>query len=449
MLIPSYFQWVAPSHDGQPSANFGASIVPAQNAKGAWSSVMAGALVTEDVWEIEIRLSNGDVTTQSRDILVDIGIDLGGGFAVIINNLMASFAGPYLASNALGISYRFPLHIPAGATIGARASINNADLTPLVCSVVVAGDPSIPAAVYKGAFVRTLGATPATSSGTTIISGTVAEGAWTLVGNAAEDLYFFQVGWGANDASFGAGAYHIDLAVGPINPPSKTGIVNLRSTVGSAEQTNRGHSFPSWVTADAGDGIYVRLQGNPGNETAQSVIAYGVGGDGGNVDYPASGIVFPPMAGNTTAPAICQELLDAIRAIVPVSLSTEGFVPHQEQTDFTEWAISAGSGCLRRVSVRFNEGGPPLNSGYNYEIRRDPFTVLVAYPTSWRSGDSLLDMQRIIDQDRHAIEHVCGWRAGFATFTVTEDDYNAEYRKVGDTTFLELTFTYEYTRSMV
>lgn len=473
MLTPSSFRWVQESHPVRPAIPFGAAVTPVQNTKGAWVEVMPAASMTQDGWHIVVRANDGDTSTFSRDLIMDIGIDTGGGFVVLIPDLLVSYAGIYTNANSPAIEYAFPLHIPANARIGARVSSSSTTLTPVYTSVIVSGDPSIPQGVYKGSFVRAFTANPAVSAGTPVVSGTTGEGAWTELGTLAEDIYYWQVGWGADDSTLNSAIYHIDIGLGATSPPTLLALSSVKNLTGAAEQVARGAGYPAWVTGTTGQKVYGRLQYSGGTpDTNTTLIAYGVGGNGGNSDYPsysdgytagyaagyAQGIidggggggppVFPAIAGVTTAPAICAELIAAIRVLAPVSLSQNGFVPHQEQKDFVEWATSAGSAQLRRFSVRFNEGGMPIVSGYNYEVRRDPFTISVAYPTSWRAGDSLLDMQRIIDQDRHAIEHACGWRAGFATFTVTDDDYDAEYRKVGDTTFLELTFTYEYTRSM-
>src|SRR5688500_12308555 len=112
MLAPSYLRWHVDSHDIRPINNLGQAVTPAQNTKGSWATVLAGASVTNDVWEIVVQVNNADRPSISRDLLIDIGIDTGSGFTVLIPDLLASYAGPYVSGGQLGRCFSFPLHIP-------------------------------------------------------------------------------------------------------------------------------------------------------------------------------------------------------------------------------------------------------------------------------------------------------------------------------------------------
>lgn len=278
--VPSTFRVIVPSHDGQPAAGFGAIATPAQNAYGAWVTIIAGASVTHDVWEILIRFNDGDSIGATMNMLAQIGIDTAGGtsFTAIIDHLQVSYAGPYLTSGALGIEYKFRLHIPAGSTIGFRTSVNSATLKTVGASVLLFCDPTKPWAVWKGTFVRTFGAVVASSQGTAVTPGNPAEGVWADLGTLAEDLYEWQLGFGADDSTLGSTTYHVDLGVATGAGAKRVVIQNQRNSGTTAEIWNRSLGLPGSGLGLNGDHVFGRAHGSAAPDTTISMMGYGVGG---------------------------------------------------------------------------------------------------------------------------------------------------------------------------
>lgn len=216
-VVPEY-TWRLDTHGpgARPSSALGATVTPGNNTKGSYAELIDGALVVNDVWAIEITINSGNASIQARDILVDIATDptAGTSYSVIINNLLGSMAGGMRNFDGCPIRYLFPLYIPAGSSIAARASVNNATVGTVRVLATLYGLPTIPARTRRGTSVQTIGAVTASSRGTAVTSGTTSEGAWTELGTLTNDAWWWQFGVGFNDSSMGGNLYGIDLSAG-------------------------------------------------------------------------------------------------------------------------------------------------------------------------------------------------------------------------------------------
>lgn len=273
----------------RPATNWGASITPGNNTYGSYTSVQSAH--TEDAYGILININSNNVSAAARDALVTIGFDpaggtsfggLGGVAGNEINHLVASCAVAYLlgsAANTGGIWYYFPLFIKAGTSIGAKASINNATVGTLRVATWLMTRPTNPKTLRCGSFVRTFGATTASSSGTAITPGTTTKATYTQVGSAiAEPLWFWELGIGMNNATMPNNIYHCDLAVGSSTSANQTVIQDAFVAISSTEAIGKPVAGAYWQAA-VGDNVYVRAQGGPNAlDIGYSMIAYGVGG---------------------------------------------------------------------------------------------------------------------------------------------------------------------------
>lgn len=449
MHPPSTLRWSAASHDTRPVDNYGAAVTPAQNAKGGWATVMAGAAVLHAVWEIEVRVNNLDVTAISRDALVDIGYDSGGGFQVVIPDLLCSYAGPYLTGGALGVTYKFRVHIPAGAAVGARASVNSATLTAFGVSVVVAGDPADASLHWKGLFVRAIGVNAALSRGTIFTPGQAADGAWAELGTLADELYDWQLGVGADDSTLAGVTYHFDLGIGAADPPTKNAVINLKQSGTTTEQWNRPAGFPATAKGLVGEKAFARGWCSAAPDATMSAIAYGTGGDGGNTAVGSGGPTEPVATTATTATAIRDALATAIVAIVPGILPTHLFKRYQKELAFED-AMKQGPGhSFRWFRCWFDKESkiPITRNGVNQRWRYT-FHVDVAYPaTHYQSLDIPRDeLDAAEDDDQRLIQDAI-WGVTNATW-IKSGSPEPTSETVDGVTFVHYVAQFEFIRAM-
>src|SRR5262249_15219377 len=147
------------------------------NAYGSYATLISGASLTDDVYEITININSVGISAAARDCLVSIGIDPAGGTS--FTNLVDLVCGPAVtyseASTTLlggGVSFTFPFFIKAGTSIGAAAAVNSATLTAINVWVQCKCRPSRPDLVWAGTYIDEFGVSTGTSAGTAITPGT-------------------------------------------------------------------------------------------------------------------------------------------------------------------------------------------------------------------------------------------------------------------------------------
>ena len=279
-IFGNAFAWRASNVlNTRPAAALGATVTPGNNAKGSYAAVLTSGDMARDAFGLLININSNAVSAAGRDAIVDIGIDPAGGssYTVKIPDLLGSCASPYNVGQG-GCWYYFPLWIRAGSSVGARASVNNATVGTLRVTATAYGSPRNRKAIRVGTYVEAVGITAASSRGTTVTSGTTAEGAWTSLGTIARDSWWWQLGMGVNDTTMSALAYHADLAVGDAS--NKTNIIeNALVTTTAAEQLG---IAPQYVdcqkVAPAGSTVYGRLQCSGTADSALSLAGYALGG---------------------------------------------------------------------------------------------------------------------------------------------------------------------------
>lgn len=271
IAMPSLADGTRPSITAQ-----GVTLTPGNNTYPAYTEIMSDTLVTDEAFLIDICFNGGNTITANRDMIVTIGFDFSGGTTYTdmeINHLLASCAAPLGAGN-VGYWYRFPLRIPAGTSIAAKASVNNATVGQVSVYCVLYGKPSRPELVRAGTFVRTYGAVTGSSKGTTITPGTTSEGAWTDLGTLADDIWAWEFGYGTDDATISSAAVFVDIGVGSTQ---KVVIPNALIGLNTTEAISKPLALFNG-DAKSGEHVHGRAQTSTAVDTTVSLIAYGVGG---------------------------------------------------------------------------------------------------------------------------------------------------------------------------
>jgi hypothetical protein len=256
----------------RPAAANGTSVTPVVGSKGSWASMVTAT--TADAYGILININSNSASAASRQTVVDIGIDEAGGtsYVVAIADLLAGGAPAYTVGAQW---YFFPLYIPAGAHIAARAQSSVTTAFRVGCQLLER--PSNPAQIRKGSFVETLGVSGV--AGTTIVPGTTNKGSWTLIGTTVERLWWWQaaIQIPTTDTAWNAQSLHVDLAVGD-GVTYDTIISDLAITMSTAEiLANPPLTAGVEWSVPPGSSIYMRAQSS-GTLDVYQAAAYGLGG---------------------------------------------------------------------------------------------------------------------------------------------------------------------------
>jgi len=259
----------------RPSSTLGTSVTSATGAKGSWANVISTP-TSDAAYGVLIWVHTSGASSQSRNYAMDIGVDEAGGtsYTVRIPDLLVGGAGSLTAGRA-GVYYYFPLYVPPGSTIGARAW--GSVTTAFRVGVQILQQPANPSVIRKGSFVEAYGVTA--SAGTSVTPGTTSEGAWTSLGTTSSRVWWWQVGYQITtaDTTWGNAAIAVDLAVGD---GSNFNIIisDMLVTSSSAEALGNppiqaGVEFP----VPSGTGVYVRAQ-HSGTVDNPNIAAYALGG---------------------------------------------------------------------------------------------------------------------------------------------------------------------------
>lgn len=241
---PSWAHWsdnlgAAPSSDG---LTFGTGVTAgASNTDGSAATLLSA--LAHDCEYLVLGLSGFGQTGANSSALLDLMIDPAGGtdWSELIADLLAGYTHPFdwdSGSAGVGVPrmYHFPLWIPAGASIGARArTAHTAAITGRVVAYGAGGNRN-PASWWCGQKVETVGTFNAAASiGQAHTPG--ASGAfssWTSLGSATgADTGAVQ--WavqGEMDASATGRVYHFEFGAGSnrIGPRFMVGVTGAESS---------------------------------------------------------------------------------------------------------------------------------------------------------------------------------------------------------------------------
>jgi hypothetical protein len=216
----------------------------------------------------------GNSSGAQRDYIIDIGVDPAGGTSYVakINNILA-----HQASNAAdgGRWFYFPIFIPAGATVGARAQGNGANTIRV--HVRAYGRPSHPHLVRTGQYSETVGVSG--NGGTSVTPGnSAAEGSWTSIGTTTRPTWYWQLCAGFSGTATTSQMYYVDLAYG--DGSGKVMIIENMPLFhpGTAERTGNPLVMDGYCDVPAGATLYVRASASGTSDANFNALAVGIGG---------------------------------------------------------------------------------------------------------------------------------------------------------------------------
>ena len=251
---------------GQPVATGGAAVTPVVGSKGSYTEVFAA--LSNDTYGLMVLVHNSRTSAANRQIVLDIAIGAAGSEQVILPDLLVSNAS--LINGTGGVWYYFPIFVPAGTRVAARAQSNSTT----ACRVIVRAmqQPLEPAMLRTCRHVEAIGITGITP--TTCNPGTTSEGSWVLLGTTSRDLWWWQMGIQSSSATMSATLSHYDLAVG-----DGTNFQIIMQDVPFATASDEQSSKPLFVMGcerfvSAGSSIYARGQSDTSFSPFQ-VCAYG------------------------------------------------------------------------------------------------------------------------------------------------------------------------------
>ena len=258
----------------RPNAANGTAVTPAVGSYG--TAVQLGSDLTQDAFGILININSNFGSAASRNTCVTIGIDESGGTSPTdkITGLLCGGSSAY-TRNGGGNWYYFPLFIPAGSAIFAKAQ--GTVTTAIRVGCVTFGLPSNPSAMRKGSFVETIGITA--PEGTVVVPGTTTEGAWTSIGTTTNRTWWMQFGFQvrSTDTAWTLAAIHIDVAVGDVS--NKDIIIQDANFCTDSGEYVGNPPLTAGVEWDipAGSTIYMRAQSSGGLDAYTGAV-YLLGG---------------------------------------------------------------------------------------------------------------------------------------------------------------------------
>ena len=262
------------------AAAWGTSITPGNNTYGSYTQVLSGANVAKDVFGILINFNSNASSATARDTIVTIGVDPAGGtsYTDYIPDLLASSAAGAIAiAGGSGIHYFFPMWIKAGSTVAAKASVNNATVGTLRVRMQIFGLPRDRRNILVGTKCKSYGITAASSTGTSVTSGTTSEGTWTQLATIAstDNPWWWQYGVGVNNGTITAVSYSADLGIGDAS--NKVIVGEDRVWTGTTGETWSDDGIGNgYYQSKGGDITYGRIQASGTAITGLSMAAYGV-----------------------------------------------------------------------------------------------------------------------------------------------------------------------------
>jgi hypothetical protein len=264
-----------------PASTIGTSVTPgAANAEGSWTQIASSANIASDCYWLYLQVHAGATSGQAKNQLLDIGIDPAGGtsYTAFLSNLQIG-ASPAL-SVAGAREFVFPIFIKAGSSVAVRIQGSNATAGTVRVAARFYGQPTRPEAVPVGTIAQTFG-TITNSSGQSITPGNAADGSWVDLGATTTPLWWFQVGYGVDNATITAEYTYIEVAWG--DGSNKVTMFKVMhggttgETCGLAAQTQM-LACAAYNPVPAGVNIYARARCNNAPDTGYHITVVGIGG---------------------------------------------------------------------------------------------------------------------------------------------------------------------------
>lgn len=261
----------------RPTNTEGTAVTPGTG--GAWGAYAdLGVLhATEDMQLIEIVVHSTVAPGTNRQLSIEIATDEAGGTAYtnIVSDLLVGTPGQVGGGTGLEGRWAFPIIVPAGATIGVRATSLDATVTAFRVYVNGFGNPSRPELVAYGTSATTFGVpVSGTVIGTAVVPGALVDGAWVEVGTLPEDMIYFEFGYLIDDPTMTSGQIDVDVALGDVG--TERIIIRKAQLITVATETNTKRTWGVFARGAAGEKIFVRSQSSVAADTNNSAAVYGV-----------------------------------------------------------------------------------------------------------------------------------------------------------------------------
>lgn len=243
------------------------------NTKGSWTTLIADTGARS--LGIQIAIDNTAVSNTNSSSLLDIGIGAASSETVLIPDLAAGYALNENVSNTF-VSYYFPIFIPAGVRLSARAQSVTASKAVTV-RIHVFQRPS--GLGWVGSRVTAYGVTSASSRGTLCTHGTNTYGtAAQLDASTANPIRYMQIGMqGGDDPSLSDFRVLADVRLGastsiagPLMGSTDTGVESVLMNAGNNTLARMGFSLPS------GQDLRMAGMANGGSNNVFDYTIYGV-----------------------------------------------------------------------------------------------------------------------------------------------------------------------------
>ena len=264
-----------------PASTIGTSVTPgASNSEGSWTQIASSANIAQDCYWIYLQVHSGATSAAAKNHLLDIGVDPAGGtsYSAIISNLDVGSTPALTVAGAQ--EHVFPFFIKAGSSVAVRVQGSNATAGTIRVAARFYGQPTRPEYVPVGTFSETFG-TITNSNGQSVTPGNAADGSWADLGATTNPLWWFQLGYGIDNATITAEYTYLEVAWGDgSNKHSMFKVMHggtTGETAGLAAQTQL-IANAAYNPVPAGAHIYVRARCNNAPDTGYHVTVIGIGG---------------------------------------------------------------------------------------------------------------------------------------------------------------------------
>jgi len=245
------------------------------NTKGAYSAGQLIAATDEPSYGLWVMVTNpAQAAAVTLGFLLDIGIGPSGSEVDLITNLCCGNASASDSSSQHGgKSWYFPIYIPDGERVAARAQSTTASEAMEVaiwCEQDFARQP------YYASSVTTYGAlTSGDSHGTTVLAGNAAFGSWVSIGTTSSDHKLWQVGVDNDaDTTLGGADLLMEVGIGPDSANVTAIGTNIQFTTTANEAFN--HVFlPFFAPVPSSTGLWARIAAQAANMSF-GVVLHGI-----------------------------------------------------------------------------------------------------------------------------------------------------------------------------
>jgi hypothetical protein len=239
-----------------------------------WTTLIAST--SFDAQLALVHIQGSSLSSTNTATLIDIGIGAAASETVLIPDLLAGYSPPPAALGGFPRHAIFPLYIPAGSRLSARAqSVRTTGSTKVWIELLGgAHGPDW----WCGEQVIAYGITAASSIGTNVTQGgTSSEGSWTSIGTTSQDhkALIFLVHGSNTDTTMQTSAQNWDVGI----DTTSTAILaqDFLSMSGTAESIGQhGIWMPIYADVPSGSVLAVRGSASVASPDVLDVALYGV-----------------------------------------------------------------------------------------------------------------------------------------------------------------------------